>query len=273
VSFVYVQTAAPFAKKGRAELSLPKMDVPVSLVEWEMFLPDRYRVKRFEGDALPVPVETTVVGGLPPPLPRPVETIIRPGSGVGRGAGGGGGYGVSARDGSARTTELAIAQAGQVMGRVVDSSGSALPGATVRLTRDGTVINEAVADGAGWFLMSGVPAGRVTITASLEGLQDSGTELSLDALNARRVDFELGPRSVQETVAVAAADEAKPQFKARLDVPAAQAPSQNVLNLQRRVAGVLPVRIDVPRAGVAYRFVRPLVLDEPTRVSFDYRTK
>jgi hypothetical protein len=39
------------------------------------------------------------------------------------------------------------------------------------------------------------------------------------------------------------------------------------------VAGVLPVRIDVPRAGAAYRFVRPLVLDEPTRVSFDYRTK
>ena len=58
-----------------------------------------------------------------------------------------------------------------------------------------------------------------------------------------------------------------------MDLPTAQAPSQNVFNLQRRVAGVLPVRIDVPRAGAAYRFVRPLVLDEPTRVSFDYRTK
>src|SRR4029453_18782034 len=49
VSFVYVQTASPFGKKGRAELSLPRMDVPVSLVEWEMFLPGQYRVKRFDG--------------------------------------------------------------------------------------------------------------------------------------------------------------------------------------------------------------------------------
>ena len=51
------------------------------------------------------------------------------------------------------------------------------------------------------------------------------------------------------------------------------APSQNVYNLQRRVAGVLPVRIDVPKAGKSYRFVRPLVLDEETNVTFQYRTK
>jgi len=51
------------------------------------------------------------------------------------------------------------------------------------------------------------------------------------------------------------------------------APSQNVFNLQRRVAGVLPVRIDVPKAGKSYRFVRPLVLDEETNVTFQYRTK
>jgi hypothetical protein len=49
--------------------------------------------------------------------------------------------------------------------------------------------------------------------------------------------------------------------------------SQNVFNLQQRVAGVLPVRFDVPRAGKSYRFVRPLVLDEETRVTFSYKTK
>ncbi len=92
VSFVYMQTAAPFGKKGRAELSLPKMDVPVSLVEWEMFLPDRYRVKRFEGDALPVPASSGgivggVVGGVPAPPSKPVEIVVRPGSGVARGHG------------------------------------------------------------------------------------------------------------------------------------------------------------------------------------------
>jgi hypothetical protein len=51
------------------------------------------------------------------------------------------------------------------------------------------------------------------------------------------------------------------------------APSQNVINLQRRVAGVLPVRVDVPRAGTQYRFVRPLVLEEETTVSFRYKTR
>ena len=52
---------------------------------------------------------------------------------------------------------------------------------------------------------------------------------------------------------------------------AQQSPSQNVINLQRRVAGVLPVRIDVPRTGTLHRFVRPLVIDEETTVTFRYK--
>jgi hypothetical protein len=39
------------------------------------------------------------------------------------------------------------------------------------------------------------------------------------------------------------------------------------------VAGVLPVRIDVPRTGTSLRFVRPLVLDEETTVTFKYKTR
>ena len=50
------------------------------------------------------------------------------------------------------------------------------------------------------------------------------------------------------------------------------APSANVVELQKRVAGVLPVRVDVPRAGSSYKFVRPLVLDEETKVTFSYKT-
>jgi len=52
-----------------------------------------------------------------------------------------------------------------------------------------------------------------------------------------------------------------------------RAASPNVTNLQQRVAGVLPVAVDVPRAGNSYRFVRPLVLDEETKVSFTYKSK
>jgi hypothetical protein len=59
--------------------------------------------------------------------------------------------------------------------------------------------------------------------------------------------------------------------------PGAAAPqngaSTNVVNLQKRVAGVLPVAIDVPRAGTSFSFVRPLVLDEETKVTFSYKSR
>jgi hypothetical protein len=50
-------------------------------------------------------------------------------------------------------------------------------------------------------------------------------------------------------------------------------PSINVQNLQRRAAGVLPVRIDVPRKGQSHVFVRPLVVGEETTLSFRYRVE
>jgi hypothetical protein len=37
------------------------------------------------------------------------------------------------------------------------------------------------------------------------------------------------------------------------------------------VVGVLPIAVNVPRAGNSYRFVRPLVVDEETKVTFSYR--
>jgi len=52
-----------------------------------------------------------------------------------------------------------------------------------------------------------------------------------------------------------------------------QTPSANVMNLQKRVAGVLPVPVDVPRAGTSFSFVRPLVLDEETKVTFSYKSR
>ena len=57
------------------------------------------------------------------------------------------------------------------------------------------------------------------------------------------------------------------------DEVAQQAPSSNVANLQRRVAGVLPVRVAVPRAGASFHFLRPLVIDEEPIVRFRYRTR
>ena len=38
-------------------------------------------------------------------------------------------------------------------------------------------------------------------------------------------------------------------------------------------AGVRPIAVDVPHEGNAYRFVRPLVLDEETKVTFSDKTR
>ena len=57
------------------------------------------------------------------------------------------------------------------------------------------------------------------------------------------------------------------------DEQKAAAPSQNVVDLQRRTAGVLPVRIDVPRAGTSHQFVKPLVVDQEVTVGFRYKRR
>ena len=54
--------------------------------------------------------------------------------------------------------------------------------------------------------------------------------------------------------------------------PPIPAPSQNVTDFQKRVNGVLPIAVNVPRTGASYRFVRPLVVDEQTELTFRYRS-
>src|SRR5262249_6114829 len=80
----------------------------------------------------------------------------------------------------------------------------------------------------------------------------------------------LSPLAATETVEVnTARDASRPSTVEQLQ----QVPSQNVVNMQRKVAGVLPVQVDVPRAGTSYRFIRPLVLDERTAVRFKYKRR
>ena len=74
--------------------------------------------------------------------------------------------------------------------------------------------------------------------------------------------------SLTEAVSVTSGDKGRAAQDAR---QSSNELSANVQNLQKRAAGVLPVRLDVPRAGRAHTFVRPLVMDEETRVSFRYR--
>ena len=153
------------------------------------------------------------------------------------------------------------------MGRALDESGAPLPGVTVVMEANGGRIAASTGpDGS--FRISGVPSAQVTLTASLAGFQSRNVSFLYDQ-RPRQVDFVMHIGDATEQVAVSAGGAAPPAAAARkMDQP-----SQNVINLQRRAAGVLPVRVDVPRAGTSHRFVKPLVVDEEAEVHLRYRRR
>jgi len=166
VSFVFMHSGAPFAKKGGSDLSLPKMDVPINLLQWEVFLPEQFKVKDFGGDA----IATNLL---------PLSSLY------------------DAAESYDNTAGLAMA----------------------------------------------APVSRMeTVQVMAE---------SVEIRDSRQIEREARKNAEKQQMAA----------------------SSNVTNLQQRVSGLLPVRVDVPRAGKSYHFVRPLVLDEETKVSFTYKSK
>ncbi|HUJ30978.1 MAG TPA: carboxypeptidase-like regulatory domain-containing protein [Candidatus Acidoferrum sp.] len=263
VSFVFVHSGAPFAKKGGSELSLPKMDVPISLLEWEVFLPERYKVKDFGGDAMSASV-----------VPAASEEVAA-------GEGGGISEGMPSVMPQAVEFQAQALLPGQLGGYVVDSSGAVVAGAQVTVSHldTGTVL-AAVSDQSGRWVVSNVPSGRVRIAVNRAGFKQSLRQIQYDASSPVQHNAALSVAAMAETVTVteSATDEVRESRRIERDLKrnaeiAQTAPSSNVLKLQQRVAGVLPIRVDVPRAGNSYHFVRPLVLDEETKVTFSYKTK
>jgi hypothetical protein len=120
----------------------------------------------------------------------------------------------------------------------------------------------------------------VKITAKAVGFQHQEQNFNYDASRPTTFNASLNVGAVTNTVVVESSAATIAQNSRDIErelkkqaAAAEKAASPNVLNLQRRVSGVLPVRVDVPKAGNSYRFVRPLVVDEETRVTFAYRSK
>jgi Carboxypeptidase regulatory-like domain len=257
VSFVFMHSGAPFAKKGGSEISLPKMDVPITVLQWEVFLPEQYKVKDFGGDALAANL-----------LPASFE-----------GAGTLGlAYSVDGLVGGAgdRIAPLQLLP-GQIGGYIVDPSGAVVAGAQVNVTQvDTGAQRTAVTDGSGRWLVRGLPSGRVRVMATMRGFKSTVREVEYNTNYPSSVSFSLQIGAAAESVEVRSDGQESRQIERDLKKDKAQlsnSASLNVLDLQRRVSGVLPVRVDVPRAGNSYSFVRPLVLDEETKITFTYKTK
>ena len=262
VSFVYLHAGQAFGKRGESQMLLPKLDLPVSVLEWEVFLPDRYSTKPIAGNVLPAALVPAAYA----------QTGYGTGSGSGMGPGTGGGTG-----GGSYMAFLSNARAGQIIGRVTDPLGGGLPGVTITLIESGRAQRTAVTDANGTYVIDDVPNGTITVTSALTGFRSAQRTFPFDG-RPRRLDFEMAVGALSETVTVTAAvpyldqrDAAAERAERKSLDAVQQSPSQNVLNLQRRVAGVLPVRIDVPRTGTLHRFVRPLVLEEETTVTFRYK--
>jgi Carboxypeptidase regulatory-like domain len=300
VSFVFLHPGAPFARKGDSNIALPKMDVPISILEWELFLPEQFKVKDFSGDAISATL-------LPPQYVfyalNPSNSLgVGEGSGVGGMAGGvmggviGGSRGglVALPMNGRNITSLAelapgvTLSPGQLGGIIVDPSGAVMPGVQVEVqnTATGATWNASTAENGQWFLL-GVPTGVYQISAAAPGFQTIRQAVSYNAASPTAYRLALNAGTVSEQIVVESTagridtdastlpvlkDKKHKGAQPMAPPPAPQA-SANVFNLQQRVAGVLPVAVDVPRTGTSYRFFRPLIVNEETKLSFSYKSK
>src|SRR6185503_4594914 len=159
-------------------------------------------------------------------------------------------------------------------------NGAIIPGAdvTVTNTQTGATVTTK-SDGNGHWVLDGVQPGAVSVNITAPGFKVARQDLQLQTLQPARMGTTLEVGAVSQVVTITAADAASPINSRRIEEMAIQkqqallnVASQNVTNLQRRVAGILPVAVEVPKSGRSYRFVRPLVLDEETRVTFTYKS-
>ncbi len=263
VSFVYLSSGAPFAKNGSYEMGLPKLDIPISFSSWEVFLPDRLEVRQFAGNAL----SASVVAA------RPQEVFAA----VGQDS-----DGLEAERAAVAVTDLGRLEAGQIGGVVVDQAGAIISGAKISILNTQTnVARSTSTDGEGRWVVSGVPQGPVRVKVDAQGFKSLQQELNFDASHSAMLGSTLEIGATTETVNVTAgAASLLDRTEMKIDQAARRvreaqlnSPSQNVFNLQRKVAGILPVRVDVPHAGKSYRFVRALVMDEETKITFQYKSK
>src|SRR5262245_38692938 len=105
------------------------------------------------------------------------------------------------------TVTTAFAQEASLSGRVNDSSGAPVPGATVVLTNTATAIAaESVTNEQGLFSFPSSRPGRYDLAVSLVGFATSRIEaLKLDVGEHRSVVVELRPKQLEESIVVVGA--------------------------------------------------------------------
>jgi hypothetical protein len=258
VSFVYLHAGTPFAKKGDLDMALPKMDIPVGLVRWEVFVPDRYSTRVTGGNALDLASLTPEVRAV-----SGADLFERAGVAVGS---------IGGRT-EVRGLTVIPGALGELRGVVRDSSGAVMPGVTVEAAGTSGV-RSAVTDVNGVYRVAGLAPGSYSVSFTLSGFMTARRDaIMVSGGQAAGVNAELKGGDLTETVTVSAESSMTYDLR-RVELPQQLvAPSSNVVNLQRRTAGVLPIRLDVPRAGTSLQFVKPLVVDQEVSVTLRYKRR
>jgi hypothetical protein len=257
-------------------------------------LPEQYKVKDFGGDAI-------AEANLSAPLTEPGDTVMSAFTNVSLKN-----FPVRKYDrleDFAKISPGVMSESmtsGQLGGVITDQNGAVIPGTQVTLTLENGGTMTTQSDSEGRWHFSNLSSGRIKINADAPGFQTTVGSVRYNSGRPVSFNMQLRVGSTTETVEVTSAAPVidmsqaqvtntfspgtgggfvagsllrKDRDKKKQEALPQNGASDNVLNLQKRVAGVLPVRVDVPRAGTSYRFARALVLDEETKVTFSYKTK
>jgi hypothetical protein len=107
--------------------------------------------------------------------------------------------------GAVPSTAAAQAVSGTLLGNITDSSGAAVPGATITATEVETSISRtAVSNESGHYIFSSLVNGRYTVTAELQGFKKVVRQnVKVDVNTTVRIDMPLEVGAVTEAVTVA----------------------------------------------------------------------
>ncbi|HEV8394579.1 MAG TPA: carboxypeptidase-like regulatory domain-containing protein [Vicinamibacterales bacterium] len=267
VSFVYLHAGTPFGKKGELDMALPKMDIPVGLVSWEVFVPERYKTSVAGGNA----IDRAALNRHMAQALREEYEAAASSSRVSEVAGG-----ALSRARILSNAALASGAASELRGVARDTSGAVLPGVTVDASSPSLPdkVRSGVTDAQGQFRIAGLPPGLYRVEFNLRGFSDAILEgVVLAAAYATIVEGEMRVGLLEETVTVTGASPVQDVRRIAIPEPTVFPPSGNVVSLQRRTAGVLPIRVDVPKAGTSLQFVKPLVVDQEVVVKLRYKLR
>lgn len=239
VSFVYLEPGAALLKSGEGALALPRLALPVNVVYWEVFAPRRCQMRNFGGNARS---STTTV-----PAQHPSDIAV---------------------------------SSGEIGGVVRDATTAFVPDATITIRDPRTGIERSTASASnGTFRLPGLAPGAYQMSVTLPGFKTVKRNVGVQAGRGSYAEVRLEVASIEEAVVVQSGNlyrelpsqqgrQGKIEQKQELLMP-----SSNVMNVQRRVAGVLPVAVDVPREGHSHRFTRALVLEDETKLTFSYKMR